>query len=92
VNGGMMLRRWSNERFLATPHRVTNRSGQERYAIPFFLDADYDAVITPLPTCVDAEHPAKYQPFTYLDFMTEYTSANYAERQRAQQEVQLQGA
>jgi isopenicillin N synthase-like dioxygenase len=92
VNGGMMLRRWSNERFLATPHRVTNRSGQERYAIPFFLDADYDAVIAPLPTCVDAEHPAKYPPFTYLDFMTEYTSANYAERQRAQQEVQLQGA
>ncbi|MBV1799955.1 isopenicillin N synthase family oxygenase [Siccirubricoccus sp. G192] len=92
VNGGMMLRRWSNERFLATPHRVTNRSGQERYAIPFFLDADYDARIAPLPTCVDAEHPAKYPPFTYLDFMTEYTSANYAERQRAQQEVQLQGA
>lgn len=92
VNGGMMLRRWTNEKFLATPHRVTNRSGRERYAIPFFMDADYEALIEPLPTCVDAEHPAKYPPFTYLDFMTEYTSANYAERQKANKEVALQGA
>lgn len=92
VNSGMMLRRWSNDRFLASPHRVTNRSGQERYAIPFFMDATYDAMIEPAPTCVDAEHPAKYAPFTYLDFMTEYTSANYAERQKAQKDVELQGA
>ena len=92
VNGGMMLRRWTNEKFLATPHRVTNRSGRERYAIPFFMDADYAAVIEAIPTCVDAEHPPKFLPFTYLDFMTEYTSANYAERQRANKEVALQGA
>ena len=38
VNGGDLLRRWTNDRFLATPHRVLNRSGQERYAIPFFFD------------------------------------------------------
>ena len=92
VNSGMMLRRWSNEKFLASPHRVTNRSGRERYAIPFFMDASYDALIEPVPTCVDAAHPAKYPPFTYLDFMTEYTSANYAERLKAQKEVELQGA
>jgi isopenicillin N synthase-like dioxygenase len=78
VNGGMMLRRWTNERFLATPHRVTNRSGQERYAIPFFMDCSYEAVMAPVPTCVDAEHPAKWPPFTYLDFMGEYAGANYA--------------
>ena len=92
VNGGMMLRRWTNERFLATPHRVTNRSGKERYAIPFFMDADYEAVLAPIPTCVDAGHPAKYPPFTYLDFMTEYTNSNYRERQKAKSEVELQGA
>jgi len=92
VNGGMMLRRWTNDRFLATPHRVTNRSGQERYAIPFFMDCDYRTVMEPIPTCVDAEHPAKYPPFTYLDFMRDYASANYGDRQGAAAGVALQGA
>jgi isopenicillin N synthase-like dioxygenase len=95
VNGGMILHRWSNGRFLATPHRVTNRSGRERYAIPFFMDADYDTVIAPLPSCVDADHPAQWAPFTYLQFMEEYTGRNYAEREAERQargEVALQGA
>jgi len=83
VNGGMMLRRWTNHVFLATPHRVTNRSGQERYAIPFFMDCDYDAVMAPVPTCVTADNPARYQPYTYLDFMSEYSGANYGERDAA---------
>lgn len=92
VNGGMMLRRWTNERFLATPHRVTNRSGQERYAIPFFMDCSYDAVMAPVPTCVDAAHPAKYPPFTYLDFMSEYSGANYSKPEQAAAGMALQGA
>ncbi|MFN4091075.1 MAG: isopenicillin N synthase family dioxygenase, partial [Alphaproteobacteria bacterium] len=46
VNGGEMLRRWTNERFLATPHRVINRSGRERYAIPFFFDCTIDHAMT----------------------------------------------
>lgn len=91
VNGGMMLRRWTNHLFLATPHRVTNRSGQERYAIPFFMDCDYDAVMAPLPTCVTADNPARYPPFTYLDFMAEYAGANYGARGAAAG-VALQGA
>ena len=45
VNGGDILYRWTNERFLSTPHRVRNVSGQVRYAIPFFCDPDHDMVI-----------------------------------------------
>jgi isopenicillin N synthase-like dioxygenase len=33
VNGGDILHRWTNERFLSTPHRVRNVSGQVRYAL-----------------------------------------------------------
>lgn len=84
VNGGMMLRRWTNHRFLATPHRVTNRSGRERYAIPFFMDCDYDAVMAPIPTCVTPDNPPRYPPFTYLDFMTQYAGANYGGQTPAQ--------
>lgn len=94
VNGGMILRRWTNDRFLATPHRVVNRSGGERYAIPFFMDPGYNSVLAPVPTCVDAEHPARHAPFTYPEFMTAYSSANYAEREaaRARSGAELQGA
>ena len=42
VNGGQMLQRWTNDVFLATPHRAINRSGGERYAIPFFCDSNID--------------------------------------------------
>ena len=92
VNGGMMLRRWTNHVFLATPHRVTNRSGQERYAIPFFMDCSYDAVMAPIPTCVTPDNPPRYPPFTYPAFMGEYSGANYGQRGQAAAGVALQGA
>jgi len=78
VNGGDLLRRWTNERFLATPHRVINRSGQERYAIPFFMDCDYDWPMECLPTCRDADHPPRYEPITYPVYMTWFRDLNYA--------------
>jgi len=77
VNGGEMLRRWTNDRFLATPHRVINRSGRERYAIPFFFDCTIDEPILPVPTCVGPDNPPKFTPTTYMEFMTWYQTRNY---------------
>lgn len=48
VNLGEMMKVWSNGRFLATPHRVINRYGKERYSIPFFLNPGYETVISPI--------------------------------------------
>lgn len=78
VNGGDMLRRWTNDRFLATPHRVVNTSGAERYAIPFFFDCWAEHTMTCLPTCTGPGHPAKYEPLTYVEYMTWYRNMNYA--------------
>lgn len=77
VNSGQMLNRWSNGRFRATPHRVVNRSGGERYAIPFFFDCTIDHEMVCLPSCTDAAHPVKYEPTTYTAFMTWYQNQNY---------------
>ncbi len=68
VNGGDILRRWTNERFLSTPHRVRNVSGEVRYAIPFFCDPDHDTMIECLPSCRSANKPAKYPPIRFGDY------------------------
>ncbi|WP_322101899.1 isopenicillin N synthase family dioxygenase [Paraburkholderia sp. J41] len=48
INLGEMMKVWSNGRFLATPHRVINRYGKERYSLPFFLNPGYDTIIAPI--------------------------------------------
>ncbi len=77
VNGGDVLHRWTNERFLSTPHRVHNVSGQARYAIPFFCDPDHDTVIECLPSCRSADNPAKYAPIRFGDYALWFASKSY---------------
>src|SRR5262249_3473907 len=51
VNGGQLLLRWTNDCFLATPHRAVNRTSDERYALAFFFDPqiDWPAAAAPRP-------------------------------------------
>ena len=48
VNVGEMLELWSGGRFPATPHRVVNRSGQERYSFPYFIVPNHAVTVEPL--------------------------------------------
>ncbi|NEY92199.1 isopenicillin N synthase family dioxygenase [Tabrizicola oligotrophica] len=64
INIGDLIQKLTNDVYLANMHRVINTSGRERYSIPFFIDADFDAVIAPLPSCVSESNPQKYQPVT----------------------------
>jgi isopenicillin N synthase-like dioxygenase len=77
VNGGQTLLRWTNDRFLATPHRAVNRSGGERYALAFFCDANIDWPIAAVPTCVGPDNPPKYPTTTYTDYMIRYQQRTY---------------
>jgi isopenicillin N synthase-like dioxygenase len=77
VNGGQMLQRWTNDTFLATPHRAINRSGGERYAIVFFTDSNIDWPIAAVPTCVGPDNPPKYPTTYYTDYMIWYQRQSY---------------
>ena len=73
VNSGEILRLWSNGRFRATYHRVINRSGRDRYAIPFFYSPSPDTLIKSVETCYDMEHPPQFRPVTVREY-TEWFS------------------
>lgn len=55
VNIGNALQLWTDGEFSSTPHRVINRSGADRYSIPFFNYPRFDAPMTPLVDGVGAD-------------------------------------
>lgn len=78
INIGDLIQRLTNDVYLANLHRVINTSGRERYSIPFFIDADYDAVFDPLESCVGPDNPARYEPVTCGSHKFARFSASYA--------------
>jgi isopenicillin N synthase-like dioxygenase len=77
INLGNIMRRWSNDRFLSTPHGVLNDSGTDRYSIAYFHSPNVDSVIECLPSCVSADNPARYKPAVYRDLVLDFYRANY---------------
>jgi len=83
VNIGQVLNRWTNGLFPATPHRVVNLAGVERYSIPFFFDPDFDAEVRCLPTCRSADNPPRFEPIRYLDHILAFTGKNFDHRRKS---------
>jgi len=80
VNLGNIMKRWSNDRFLSTPHGVRNDSGKDRYSIAFFYSPNVDATVECVPTCVSSDNPARYPRAVYRDLVLEFYNANYFHR------------
>ncbi len=67
VNVGDALARWTNDRWRSTVHRVAvppaDVSGStERFSIAFFHNANWDALIECIPTCLGPGEQPRYVP------------------------------
>ena len=88
INLGDITAQWTNDRWRSTIHRVAPppRHGEgesRRRSIAFFQDGDHDAVMSVLPTCIDAEHSAKYEPVVIGDHLTAKVVAGRAKEKAA---------
>ena len=57
-NVGDFLEMATNHTFVSTVHRVINKTGEERYSIPYFFSPSKDVMIETVPTCLkEGEKP-----------------------------------
>lgn len=82
INIGDLMMRWTNDRWISTVHRVINPPrdhavGSRRQSMVFFHNPNNDALIAPLPGCVDAGRPAKYEPITAGEHLAIKTNKAY---------------
>jgi isopenicillin N synthase-like dioxygenase len=64
VNLANVFSRITNDNYKSATHRVINKSGLERYSIPFFFTGNPDYVCDCLPLFRKKGEPIKYPPST----------------------------
>lgn len=78
VNIGDMFARWTNDRYRSTLHRVVNKSGRDRYSIPFFYSGNPDHRVACLPNCLGEGETPRYAPTTVEAHYREMYRRTYA--------------
>ena len=76
VNTGEFLNRWSNGRFIPTPHRVVPPE-RDRFSMATFFNPSPNSVSEPLKTCVSPDNPPMFEPMTLMDYLCWYIDTNY---------------
>ena len=75
---GEAMLRWTNDRFVANLHQVIHQPGHARYSLVYCLAPRLDASMACLPACCDDEHPPRYEPMSFAEFVAEYVAAQAA--------------
>ena len=72
VNLGDLMAVWTNDRWRSTLHRVVPADlgdARARRSLAFFHGVDPTVTVEPLASCVDADHPARYEPVAAGDHL-----------------------
>ena len=64
VNIADMFQRWTNDRYISTPHRVMNVLDQSRYSMPYFVGPNKDTIVKNL-----TKEPDKYEPISSYEYL-----------------------
>ena len=79
INTGDMMQVWSNDIYQAAIHRGLAMENTDRYSIPFFFNPQAGTRVSPLPTVVSADRPARYRTINWSDFRGQRTDGDYAD-------------
>lgn len=82
VNIGDLMQRWTNDIYRSTKHRVSSpTTGKTRFSMPFFVEPDFDTVVTTLPKCVaEKDNHNQYSPITAGDWILSRFEDTYSYR------------
>ncbi len=77
VNTGDVLHRWTNGKFLSTPHRAYNTAQTPRYAIPYFFHPNANTLIDVLPGCERPGEAPLFPALTTEEYQAWFRGRNY---------------
>jgi len=64
LNIADMFQRWTNDRYISTPHRVMNVLDRTRYSMPYFVGPNKDTIVKSL-----TDEPDKYDPISSYEYL-----------------------
>lgn len=70
------MMRWTNGTYQSNLHRVINKSGKQRYSVPFFLSGNLDCVVGCIPGCEGPDGP-QFHPVKVEDYMRKLYAETY---------------
>ena len=79
INTGDMMQVWSNDIYQAAVHRVLAMERRDRFSIPFFFNPAASAEVSPLPSVVSSDCPARYRTINWAEFRGKRTDGDYAD-------------
>jgi isopenicillin N synthase-like dioxygenase len=77
INIGDIVQVWSNDCYQAALHRVVTSTQRARYSAPYFFNPRYETDYAPLPSMVDADHPARYRAINWGEFRALRADGDY---------------
>ena len=78
-SGRLTCKVWTNNQYTSTLHRVIHKSRKYRVSVPFFFEPNFDAIISPIQSCIDKDRGERKVPkkIIYGEHLLKKVSGNF---------------